>query len=318
MLKIHKWAENKPIHIALSAQQLALVVEKGFKILPSLKNNEFIIDGVKIPSAEKWLSFYRDHRHLDNWLISKCEDLGGVFQLFGNCLNFISTMNLPSHKEINEVKHLVKQNEAESSRLSLDKKLKNAYEVFLDDFQSEIQANESDNKHFPELEEMFFSPESLFIIKVIVPCTFLYGESPIKLLRKARLGDIDSIDKILRLDKAVLCDSRISQHIYQASLQKNPSTFERLTRAIQGGLSGKINKQRAKFIMAGLISVLSEIFDHRLSAPEIQNLFDAIATDLSEGEFLIDTDLPDSPEAFSKAVQRERAFWKKILPNGQK
>ena len=141
---------------------------------------------------------------------------------------------------------------------------------------------------------------------------FQFREHPTKLYRCARLGELDALDNLLRIDKAILCDPQISRHIYRASLEKNRTNFERLAKAVEGSLSGRLNPQRTKFILAGFLSVFSEKLGHRLSAPDIQALFNAVAADMGRGE-MIDTDLPDSPEAFSHAVNKERPFWQKSL-----
>ena len=49
------------------------------------------------------------------------------------------------------------------------------------------------------------------------------------------------------------------------------------------------------------------LMGHKLNEPEIRSLFDAVARDTGKGE--IDTEIPESPEAFAKAIQRERTFW---------
>ena len=47
--------------------------------------------------------------------------------------------------------------------------------------------------------------------------------------------------------------------------------------------------------------------DLTLNEPDIRALFDAIHLD--SGKEGYDPDLPMHPETFSKAIQRERAFW---------
>lgn len=138
------------------------------------------------------------------------------------------------------------------------------------------------------------------------------GEYPTFLLRRARLGDLDALCNLLRIDKSILCDPRIGEHIYQSSLLEDRTKFEKIVNALQGNLSGKYDLQKTKYIIAGFISVVSERFEHRLTAPEIQEIFNEVAVARGNGD-LIDSDLPDSPEAFSKAIQRERSFWNKIF-----
>lgn len=143
---------------------------------------------------------------------------------------------------------------------------------------------------------------------VNVSIKYSFREHPTKFYRCARLGDLDALDNLLRIDKAILCDPRISKHIYLASLEKNTSNFEKLAKTLTGNLSDRLNPQRTKFILAGFLSVFSEKLDHGLSAPDIRALFDAVAVDMS-GDLLNGTDLPDSPEIFTCLVNRERKLW---------
>ena len=113
---------------------------------------------------------------------------------------------------------------------------------------------------------------------------------------------------LLIIDKAILCDPRISKHIYLAFLEKNTYNFEKLAKALNGNLSDRLNPQNTKSILAGFLSVFSEKLGHGLSAPDIRALFDAVAADMSSVELRY-TDLPDTPEAFARVVNRERKFW---------
>jgi hypothetical protein len=68
-----------------------------------------------------------------------------------------------------------------------------------------------------------------------------------------------------------------------------------------------ISAKRIKCSLAGLISAISELVGSKLTEPEIRRLFDAYQVRAGKGE--IDCDLPDSPEAFAKAIQRGKKFW---------
>ena len=137
---------------------------------------------------------------------------------------------------------------------------------------------------------------------------FLFRKHPTKLYRRARLGNLVALDNLLRIDKAVLCDPQISKHLYFASAAKNRSKFEKLAKAVEGNLSERLNGKKTKLILAGFLSVFSEKLGYKLSATDIRALFDAVVADRGSGES-IDTDLPKSLEAFSRAVNRERKFW---------
>ena len=152
----------------------------------------------------------------------------------------------------------------------------------------------------------------LFFYKVITPCWFLYGEHPTKLIKRARSRDFDALLKLVRIDRSVVHDPFISEYIHQLSHQKNKTKIGALDKAISNGINSKLTIKKVKMSIAGLISKFSELLGHRLLEPEIRDLFDAIACDYDH-ELTMDTDIPDSSEAFTKAIQRERAFWEAMF-----
>ncbi|KPK26404.1 MAG: hypothetical protein AMJ61_09140 [Desulfobacterales bacterium SG8_35_2] len=289
MLKIKKWAEDKPKHIALIAQHSVILIETAFKLLYAIKKNAPFIQLLdEIPPYSKWLNYYRNHHLIKQYFDTTFLNSDKFFSLFSNYLNTFPEKPTHTTQKID------------------DKNLKEVYQAGLDVIELEFKGNRPE--YSPEQKKGFLQAEFIFLLKVFIPCVFLFREHPTKLYRCARLGDLDALDNLLRIDKAILCDHQISRHIYRASLEKNRSNFERLAKAVEGSLSDRLNPQRTKFILAGFLSVFSEKLGHRLSAPDIQALFNAVAADMGRGE-IIDTDLPDSPEAFSSVVSRERTFW---------
>jgi len=290
MLKIKEWAENKPKHIALFAQHSVILIETAFQLLYAIKKNAPFIQLLdEIPPYSKWLKYYRNHNLLKNYFDNTFLNTDKFFSLFFHYLDTFPEKSTSNTKN------------------PLDNKsLEEAYQAGLDVIELELKGNKPE--YLPKQKKTLFQPEFIFLFKVFVPCVFLFREHPTTLYRRARLGDLDALDNLLRIDKAILCDPQISKHIYLASLQKSRTNFERLAKAVEGSLSGKLDSRKTKFILAGFLSEFSEKLGRRLSAPDIRALFDAVAADMGSGE-IIDTDLPDSPEAFSRAVNKERKFW---------
>jgi len=158
-----------------------------------------------------------------------------------------------------------------------------------------------------KLREALNETEINFYFRVWIPCWFLYGEYPPGLLRRARLGDVKAIERLLRLDTRVLNDTKIGEFFHQAKEKGKKRTVERITEALRKGPKSKIDLRKVKCSIGGLISLISIFFRRRLTEPEIRKLFHAVARDMGKGN--IDRDLPQSPEAFAKAILRERNFW---------
>ena len=155
-------------------------------------------------------------------------------------------------------------------------------------------------------------------MKIVLPVWLLYGKNPATIYRQATQGNLQALEDMLRFDKMQVQNPRINKWIYFHACAKNMPKLSILFDAIAGHPRSRLSLRRVKYLLAGYISVSSELFGHRLTAPEIQSLFDAVAIDYGV-DALRDQDLPDSPEAFSKAIQRERDFWLPILfPNRTK
>jgi hypothetical protein len=155
--------------------------------------------------------------------------------------------------------------------------------------------------------------EVMFSLTVIFPCWLIYRQHPVMMLRKARQGHIDDIESLLRLDPSALFERKISAQFQKARFTKNQYNYRRILKALGAAPKAKITLSKMKMNIAGLISALSERLGQRLKEPEIRSLFDAISKDTGAGD--IDTDIPDSAEAFSQAIFRERKFWLPVLPD---
>ena len=60
--------------------------------------------------------------------------------------------------------------------------------------------------------------EYLFLISVIMPCLVIHGELPSSLIRKARLGDISALEKIIQIDNSSIYDIKIAKLMHKLSL----------------------------------------------------------------------------------------------------
>ena len=68
---------------------------------------------------------------------------------------------------------------------------------------------------------------------------------------------------------------------------------------------------QCKMLIEALIVALFENAKVAISVADVRRLFDALAR--SDKGVLVDTDLPDSPEAMSKGIQRYKKFWRPII-----
>jgi len=134
--------------------------------------------------------------------------------------------------------------------------------------------------------------------------------------QRARKGDLDALDKLLRLDKKLIFDNKIRDLYNQSENSSNRVVFRTINDALSKNFKPKITLRKVKGKIAGLISYYAGLSGYKLTAPEIQKLFDAVAHDFDKSK-LIDSDLPELPESYSKTIQREKKTIKSSLPTGQ-
>jgi len=158
--------------------------------------------------------------------------------------------------------------------------------------------------------------ELLFLFLVALPCWIFFKEWPTNLYRKARLGDTNAIHKLLRLDPFLLHDTSIGREIQKVRILGETKVYKSLLAAPLQPIKPKVTSRTIKDFLAGLISLLAEAMKQPLTSTEIRDLFDAIAKDADKRD--IDTSLPESQEAYSKVIQRNRPDWHPLLSTGQK
>lgn len=162
----------------------------------------------------------------------------------------------------------------------------------------------SDN--YPETENVTISDEGYFTFRIYLPCWLHYFETPTGLYRKARLGNLDALDNLLRIDKRVVADSKISRHIAQYGTNPASLEFRRLIKALEGA-PRKLSVTKVKTFLAAFLYGFSKHLGSPLTYPQIQDLFDQSAQERRLG--LTDSDLEMAPHSFEKAVRRNLVFW---------
>ncbi|MDR3669030.1 MAG: hypothetical protein P4L35_19545 [Ignavibacteriaceae bacterium] len=302
MLKLETWSTEQPIHIRIFAIFLSIAANTCFEVLSDVKNNK-LREPFKIPDISIWFKFYHSHRYLQQYLITSFSKFDGIPSIFAYGL-----------KQLTQKDQLqtIDKNNTQSQEISLE----DIYNILISYVKNEIEGTPLNDKERENVLENIVTPEFLFLMKVDFPCQFLYHESPVRIFRKARLGDLKSLDKLLRLDKTIIRHSRISKWFTHYNSKEDKREIEKLSEAIPKPFPHKISLTKEKYRIAGFISYFTELLGNRLSSPEIRSLFNAVAADYGI-DSLIDPDLPDSPEAFEKAVRRQRSVWKTALANNR-
>lgn len=311
-----EWASDKSPFLASACLSLASSADDCLEILGKLKSGERIEGYIQLPLTKEWLGLYRNHRKLYKGFVSafrslndECAKLIDFYELIINVFHQIGKMTKEEFKDqIKKVPPEELQKETENVR--------KAFSEFNQFLMEDDEGGESDEHKIADAEEkkkgrrFLQTPEVMFYFRVWIPCILIYGIYPPHLLMKARHGDEDALEKLLRLDKSVIDNPKIMEIFHQAAVAKQRSKMSLMTQAMQRTPKVKLSLQTIKYNIAGLISIISIALGQKLQTVEINRLFDAIACDTGKGA--IDEDLSVSPETFEKAVQRARSFWQVI------
>jgi len=304
-------SKDNPILLRMIASYLASLAEPISEYLEQIKDPTGIFSQLPIPDPDDWLEMYRRPSRLKRMTRS-------ILVNFDKAEKWSKSFYSEIEKGMDELKLTDSQIEEFKKGINnagLDV-LSNMGDVDREKFKC------SPEKLYAELDHTKkgytfnlggIVTEQLFFIKVFMPCYFMYNTYPIQLLRKARLGDIDALEKLIRLDSSIILDKRIAK-IYHSSKTKKIIN-DRLNNSFGSNPNVKIDRKKIKMSLAGLISFYSDKIGQRLNESEIRKYFDEVAK--SKGKGYIDVDIPDSPESFAKAIQRERRNWENALNNSR-
>lgn len=151
-----------------------------------------------------------------------------------------------------------------------------------------------------------------FFIRIIVPCIILHGQFPSTILRRARNGNEEAIEKLSRIDHSVIHDSRISQYIFALSF-RNPTRYKFLIKSLTKDHS-KPGHDEIKISLAALISHINSLIssaynNKKMTYTQIRDLFidEAKLRGLED-----DIDLPPGDDAFSRRIRRNN-MWNELF-----
>lgn len=311
MLAVEKWAQGKQPLLALCATQIATFAREITEILKNQKKNRLLQHTFSIPDLPSWHALYRSHRRyflpfLE--MIFQASPLGQQLVSLRYALK-----DLPRHLEQMK-KQDVTPKQIEEAHEYLKGLLRTSF--------AEMQEDLNDTPLTPKVRAVVQQYKAdnetalAFLFLVAFPCWFLYKKWPSTLYHRAIRGDYNAIHKLLRLDPFTLHDPAIGKQIQRVRIHGRQSLYEELLSAPMKPIKAKLTNRRIKDMLAGLISLIADALKQPLTSTEIRELFDAVAQDANKRD--IDTSLPESQEAYSKVIQRNRPEWQPLLQPGQK
>jgi hypothetical protein len=226
MLAVKEWAKDKPYIIALVAPHVVTAVRDFHLDCQHLKSRRFGKHQFRLNHLQPWFRLYRSHRKGIKFL----RDLFSI--IIGNegmdCIDTFKTEldklfkldkealleNLPTPEQVEEIRQVMNE--------FLEESYKDIEEDFADtpldpDDQDAMKKLVDDNPL-----------DSSFFLFVTVPCWVLYRMSPTQLYFKARSGDYDALERILRLDPLMIHNPYIGIQIAQYRFNRQSANIENL------------------------------------------------------------------------------------------
>jgi hypothetical protein len=125
-----------------------------------------------------------------------------------------------------------------------------------------------------------------FLVSVYIPALLFHGVAPSRLLQSAIDGDIKALCSLVRIDKWVLCDSRVGRCVASVLAGEREGVKGELIRSFKSGPSGSSKPDATKALLAAAIIGFSEIQSKAdpgrwqvLTPARCRKLFDAIEFD---------------------------------------
>lgn len=319
MLAIQKWTERKPFLIAMLAPQIAITARDIHEAFQDTKERRFMSHQFPLPNLPAWFAMYRSHKkplHFLRTLFDSFSEFGADSIEFGEGV-LAGAQELSRNKQV----------EVQTPSLEELEQMRSVMQNMLSESFQEIQDDISTDPLDPSLKSEMLSLladnslESSFFILITAPCWLIYRISPTRLYRKARQGNVESLEKLLQLDPLMLHDPAIGKAILKLRFNHKKSKYEKIILTPLSNPNANITALNMKYAIGGLISALAKALNplhkHKVSTPDIHKLFDAVAKDFDGLE--TDTDLPENQDSFARAIYRYRDEWLKVfLPDKKK
>ncbi len=316
------WGEEQvqrgvPYFLVEFAQEAALTARQSCEMLQMLTSGALAPYAQNI-RAEEWAEFYRrPDRHLqsigdtvssfEGWTN---EDEPGI----GTCLRFWGVGDRAWQRLDKETRLQIIQEVVKEIR---EMQRAGQWQVLMETLQevqrsawrehcAELARGDVDDKDYSQFPGD--SPEMQFFIRVSYPCQMLYGEGAHQLFCRAEAGEVDAVERLIRLDKKVLLIPEIARWLSRWQDAGRSDVMDIVGQSFRDlkGLRTTILDQKLK-LLALLWQASSRLPEtplfrfQRFQWSDLRSLCDAVAKDQGRQ---CDEDVPASDEALKKAVQR--------------
>lgn len=320
-LHAQAWAERHKLTIGVAqpAHQVAAFVEPFRELLRQLRTPSLRAKLPAPPPLDVWLGFYERPLEFGVNVGNKATRSNYGTRAVADYQAFVDFVN-----SVGRSKGKVTRRDKQELQRAIEKAIRKARKDYREHL-TELRRDLADGNFEVRadiLRQLSRAPAMQFAMEVFAPCVVYYCCTPSTLLAKARAGDDGAIERLIRLDPMMATEPTIVEWTHRVPRTLQDWRRDLVARALKEGLARLPTAREVKEAAAGLLSFVSggrrfrkgadgKFKPHPLTAPQILDLFHAIARDRGVANFQNkDPDLANvGAEAWSKAVQRHRKVW---------
>ena len=297
-LPIEQWIDRQPNRAMAT---FAVAIARVGVVLPQMMAQFSKRWPGDAPDPGKWIGFYRNHRRLADVVRNMIPD-GPDTMLAADAARALHGLSQDDLRSVAE--SLTPEGFAEAIKIGQE--------------QGKVFQNAMAAVAFNDVEGAGqlagFSGEIplalRFLAQVVLPYLIEHGDLPTRDFARARRGDLAALERLVTIDPSVIAEPSVEEQIAASVLVSDRIRLRVLTDAISKKPSS-VKAGQCKMLMAAMMIALFENAKLPLSVADVRELFDALAK--SDKGVLVDTDLPDSPEAMAKGIQRYKKFWRPMI-----
>ncbi len=320
MLYVEIWAKNKPKMLAITAIQLVTFSDFLYEVLPQAKDRRLFGRQFPLPELTLWYRLYKTPLKpiivFVEMLTTFCKEAESLLLLI---LIFRKIQKLLKRNPNHFRENPPSPEEVQEGNRILNEIYDNFFSGLKDDLDPKPVDPEEKARFNIFLEE--HEQELGFFFFIFVPCLLIYQTSPNALYSKAVSGDIDAIEKLLKLDRLLQYEPAIGLQTEKLKLTNKTNQYERIKNAADNlAVTDHSNIEDArkhwKYELAAIISAFSKRTGKRYSSEQILKLFGAYAKDKDKGKQGLEDDL-DLPagNSFYKGISRHIQPWHDLFQN---
>lgn len=309
MKNVEEWVNDKPVLLALTSLEWVYWAPGIYDYLRAFGEKEGkrkLKEIFPIPPINEWIKMYENPSVISTVIgilknmsefVSK---LMGMQGLFGS--------SLPNDEDA-DMMEIKKQALSTPNELRANEKTKDTQDnqwLQISKMRFDLMKGDLpgiDNSAIEKIRQISTLPIIVYAVMVLVPSLLLYQRNPQDLFKEARSGKLDSLAKLLVIDKEILRDETIFEFFRNAAQQDKELDFDMLTKAFRQTPADLVSLKKVKVAVARFILDISKFMGNRLTIKEIRGLYDKIEQDREGDDAAIDEDgLYDSENSFYRAI----------------